>query len=81
MQNWQGKLTRIQAIAILELVTYVDDAAWEGAVAEFYNESDDTMPSIYDVLDALGVTESEYKEATGSDHVEWPKQSDSVNNQ
>lgn len=72
MDDWKGKLTREQAIKILSAATDNDDPYWENLVEEFYNEDDDTMPSIYHVFAALGVTEQEYKEATGAENTNWP---------
>lgn len=69
---WNGKLSRIQAIALFENVTDQDDPYWENLVSDFYDEETDTMPSIYDVLAALGVTKQEYQQATGADNVDWP---------
>lgn len=74
MDAWKGKLTRVQAIGILDRCTDKDDPFWEGVVQDFYDEKSDTMPSIMDVFVALGVTEAEYKEASGADNVDWPKQ-------
>ncbi len=67
--EWPGKLSRIDAIRIIEKVTDKDDPAWEWAVEDWYDEDTDTMPSIYEVLAAIGVTEEEYKEATGAQNV------------
>jgi hypothetical protein len=72
MKEWKGKLTRKQAIAIIERITDQDDPYWENHVEEFYDEKTDTMPSIYHLFDALGITEQEYKDATGAQNVKWP---------
>lgn len=72
MDAWKGKLTRIQAIRILDDATDKDDPFWEGVVQDFYDERADTLPSIMDVFAALGVTEAEYREASGADNVDWP---------
>lgn len=70
------KLTRIQAIKILENAQgNQDDPAWEYAAEEFYDEATDDLPTIMDVYSALGVTKAEYIEATGIDNVGavvWP---------
>jgi hypothetical protein len=66
------KLTRLQAIKLLDDATDRDDPFWENIVEDFYDEETDTMPSIQDVFAALGVTEAEYKQATGADNVKWP---------
>jgi hypothetical protein len=42
-------------------------------VDDYYDEETDTMPSIYHVFAALGVTAEEYKDATGADNVDWPE--------
>ena len=74
MKEWPGKLTRIQAIKIIEGVTDKDDPFWEHVVDAFYDEDTDSMPSIFHVLAALGVTEEEYRKATGADGiVGWPR--------
>ena len=70
------QLTRVQAIQILDDATDQDDPFWERAVNEFYDEENDTMPSIMDVFAALGVTEAEYREASGVDgKIDWPEPS------
>ena len=63
--KWAGKLTRKEAIAILHGMTDKDDPAWEWAVEDYYDEDADTMPSVYDVFAALGVTPQELDEAAG----------------
>lgn len=73
MRAWAGKLTRVQAIKIIDRVTDQDDPYWEGIVEDHYDEATDTMPSIMDVFAALGVTEAEYRQASGADNVTWPK--------
>lgn len=72
MTEWNGKLSRIQAIEIISSITDQDDPYWENHVEDYYDEDSDTMPSIYHVFAALGVTEQEYKDATGADNVNWP---------
>lgn len=73
MNDWNGVLTRQNAIRLIDRVTDRDDPFWEYLVEDFYNEDDDTVPSIYNVLDALGVTEDEYIRATGVNNVKWPE--------
>lgn len=73
MKDWLGVLTKKQAIQIFDSATDKDDPYWDGLVEDFYDEETDTMPSIYHVFDALGVTADEYKDATGADNVNWPK--------
>ena len=70
--DWHGSLTREQAIKIIDNATDKDDPFWEYLVEEFYDEESDSMPSIYHVFHALGVTEEEYKAATGAENVSWP---------
>lgn len=72
MKEWEGELGRKDAIALLDAVTDKDDPYWVDLVEDFYDEDTDTWPSIYHVFAALGVTEEEYKEATGADHTKWP---------
>lgn len=69
---WNGKLTRLQAIKLVEVATNHDDPFWSDLVEEFYDEETDTMPSIMDLMHALGVTEEEYKEVSGAQNIEWP---------
>ena len=78
-KEWSGKLSRIDAIRIIENITDKDDPAWEWAVEDWYDEDTDTMPSIYAVLSAIGVTEEEYKEATGAKNIgTWSEVSDEL---
>lgn len=72
MTEWNGNLSRKQAIKIIDSITEQDDPYWENHVEDYYDEESDTMPSIYHVLAALGVTSKEYKDATGADNVNWP---------
>lgn len=73
MSEWKGSLSKIDAIKIIEGATDKDDPYWSDLVEDFYDEDTDTMPSIYHVYDALGVTELEYRESTGADGtVYWP---------
>jgi general stress protein 26 len=68
------KLTRIDAIKIIDRATDKDDPFWEHVVEDWYDEKNDDIPSIYDVLVALGITESEYRQASGADgQISWPK--------
>lgn len=60
MNAWQGKLTKSQAIQLLERITDHDDPYWDYIVEDYYDEDTDTMPSIYHLYDALGITKSEY---------------------
>ena len=74
MTEWNGKLSRIQAIKIIDSITDQDDPYWENHVDDYYDEDSDTMPSIYHVFAALGVTEQEYKDATRAGNVNWPSE-------
>ncbi len=71
MKSWNGKLTRVEAIRILDCATDKDDPFCEHAAEELYDEKTDTMRSLKDTLVALEVTEVEYKEAQGGDNVDW----------
>lgn len=73
MRDWPGVLTRKQAIQIIDCATDKDDPYWEGLVEDFYCEKTDTMPSIFHLFAALGVTADEYKDATGAENVDWPE--------
>lgn len=71
--EWPSRLTRAQAIAIIDAATDKDDPYWSDLVDDYYDEPTDTMPTLFHVLAALGVTAREYKEATGADNVPWPR--------
>lgn len=64
MKKWNGNLTRQQAIRLIDRATCRDDPYWENVVADYYDEQTDTMPTIYDVMSALGVSEYEYETST-----------------
>lgn len=72
VKPWAGQLSRIEAVRIIDRATDKDDPFWEHVVEDHYNEKEDNLPTIMDVLASLGVTEAEYKEASGADSVEWP---------
>lgn len=76
--EWPGKLTREQAIKLIDAITDQDDPYWENIVEDFYHEETDTMPSALHLFASLGITEQEYKEATGAQNVNWPKGADHV---
>ena len=59
------EITREEAIQIIEKITDKESAYWEDIIDEWYNEENDTWPTIKDVLTALGITPEEYKNATG----------------
>jgi len=61
------KLTREEALKIIEKATDQDDGAWENATEEYFNEETGEMPTIYDVLAPLGVSMAEYDAASTGD--------------
>jgi len=63
--NHAGKLSRKDAISILYATSCQDDPAWEWAVEDYYDEETDTMPSIWDVFAAIGVSKEELDAAMG----------------
>ncbi len=71
--NDDRKLTKKQAIGLIDKATNKDDPYWEWVVEDYYDEDTDSWPTIYHIFAALGVTESEYKDATGEQGVLWPK--------
>lgn len=73
MGEWQGNLTKLQAIKLVDRATDKDDPWWSYLVEDYYDEASDTMPSIFHVFAALGVTEDEYRQATGAENVRWPE--------
>ena len=78
MKEWQGGLTKSQAIKLLERITNNCDPYWDEVVNDNYDEANDTMPSVYHLYIALGITEQEYKDATGADNPNWPKSLHSI---
>ena len=73
-KEWPGTLTKLDAIRLLDKATDQDDPFWSYLTEDFYDEQSDTMPSIFEVFSALGVTEKEYREATKADGViNWPR--------
>lgn len=72
MKGWSGRLSRADAIRIFEAATDHEDPHWDYLVEEWYDEETDTMPSMYDVLAAIGVTEEEYRAINPSANFEWP---------
>lgn len=72
------KVTRRDAIRILDMATDKDDPHWEWCVEDYYDEDTDEWPSIYHVYAALGITEDEYRAAfDGGDkwNIDWPANS------
>jgi len=65
--EWPGTLSREDAIKIFDRATDRDDPFWENIVEEFHDEDSDTVPSIFHVFEALGVSRDEYKILSGID--------------
>lgn len=65
--NWSDthKLTREEAIKMLVKVTEQDDPYWENLTDEFYDEDLDLMPTLDDVLTAVGISITEIRGAEG----------------
>lgn len=63
------KITREEAIKIIDNVTCQDDPYWENIIEDWAdpNDFDAPLPTIYDVLEALGVTKEEYKKVVGEE--------------
>ncbi|WP_339118536.1 hypothetical protein [Halomonas sp. BMC6] len=72
MPEWPDNLTRQQAISLLDSITDQEDPYWENIVEDFYHEETDTMPSVFHLFAALGITKDEYIAATGAQNVNWP---------
>jgi hypothetical protein len=72
MKAWPNELTKAQAIKLIDDLTFKDDPYWEEFVCDYYHEATDSMPTIYHIFAALGVTKQEYEEATGQIGVSWP---------
>ena len=72
MPEWPNNLTRQQAIGLLDSITDQEDPYWENVVEDFYHEETDTMPSVFHLFAALGITKDEYIAATGAQNVNWP---------
>ena len=55
------KVTRKQAIKIIERFTDTENYDWVDTMDDFglYNEEEDTWATIYDVFEALGVSREE----------------------
>ena len=63
--SWAGQLTKIEAIRLIEKMSDQADQYWADLMEDYYDEDTDTMPSIFHVFAALGVTREEYLGATG----------------
>lgn len=72
MPEWPDNLTRQQAISLLDSITDQEDPYWENIVEDFYHEETDTMPSVFHLFAALGITKDDYIAATGAQNVNWP---------
>ena len=72
-RSWPYKLSRSQAISLVDRASDQDDPYWSNVVEDHYDEATDTMPSIYDLFAALGVSEDAYKKVTGAQNIDWPK--------
>lgn len=73
MSKWPGKLTREQAVKLIDKIIDQDDPYWEYMVEDFYDEETDTMPNMFHIYAALGITEDEYREIVGDDvNFTWP---------
>lgn len=59
------KVTRRDAIRILNEASDHDDPHWENVTQDWYDEADDTLPSVVDVFAALGVPEEQFRKAVG----------------
>ncbi|EIU6870659.1 hypothetical protein L5169_004796 [Vibrio parahaemolyticus] len=67
------QVTRLDAIKIFERAT--DQAnLWENLMEDFYDETDDSFPTLYHVLIALGVEKEEYQQVTCADNIDWPEE-------
>lgn len=70
--EWPDHLTRQQAIGLLDSIIDQEDPYWENIAEDFYHEETDTMPSVFHLFAALGITKDEYMAATGAQNVNWP---------
>lgn len=63
------KLSREDAIKIIEIITNQPDPYWDDIIETWIIQNDipledeDQWPTIYDVVGALGISESEYETA------------------
>jgi len=60
------KISRKDAIKIFCRATDKDDPYWDNLVEDHYDEENDDWPTIYDVLEPLGVTKEEVLKAERS---------------
>jgi len=56
------KITRKQAIRLIEQMTDQDDPFWENLFIddEWEEVHEDDLPTIYDVMEAIGISREEY---------------------
>lgn len=67
------KLSKKDAIKLIDNATDINDDAWEHAAEEFCkDEYGEDLPTIMDAFAALGITKEEYREATGHNECSWP---------
>ena len=65
MEKWPGNISREDAIKLLIKITDKDDPYWEYLTDEFYDKITDTMPTLDDVLLAVGISIKEIRIAEG----------------
>lgn len=53
------EVSRLDAIKILCRIADQDDPYWDHITDDWYDEKTDTWPSIYDVFEAIGVSNGE----------------------
>ena len=59
------KITRKQAIRVMTKLLDQDGIEWVLNDCDLYDEEADDMPDMYDIFEALGVTEEEVNEGCG----------------
>ena len=59
------KISRKDAIQIIEKITNQEDPYWDDITEDWYDEEKDDWPTIEDVFEALGISKKEYYEAAG----------------
>lgn len=70
--EWPGKMTRSDAIKLLDRITDNDDPYWEQRVENFWDEKTNTIPTIYHLFAALGVSKEEYSALYPDANFNWP---------
>nr|BDD48053.1 hypothetical protein 7 [Pseudomonadaceae bacterium] len=66
-------ISRLDAIKILDRATDKEDPHWMWVVEDYSDDDLGWWPTIHHVLAAIGVTEAEFKAATGSQNIDWPQ--------